>query len=139
MKHTYKLLLYTFISIMLLCVLFVAANESGLLVMACDDIGATTEFYMLMAMELASVCLIPLALWMFRAKAVKRRLAEEREKALLPFGLARIGLLALPMATDIVFYYLTMIPSFAYLAIIHFLAMFFIFPSKERCVSEVAA
>ena len=139
MKHVCKILRVTFFSFIALCLLIVMANECELIVPASCIPGTTASYYLLMAMEMATLVLIPLALWMFRSGMVRSRLKRHKEKALLTFGLLRISLVAIPMVLDTVLYYVSMTPSYAYLAIIHFLGLFFILPTMERCVGEVAA
>ena len=98
----------------------------------------TAEFYTLMAAELITICVVPLALWMFRAKMIKKSLVAGKENALLRWGLCRQLILAVPMLLNAFFYYAFMLPSFGYLGIILFLSMFFIYPSLERCMFEVS-
>ena len=77
------------------------------------------------------------ALYLFRMRAVRRRLVAGRENALLRLGLVRILMMALPMMADTLLYYIYMLPSLGYLAIILFLSLFFVYPSKERCVGDI--
>ena len=58
--------------------------------------------------------------------------------AVLRFGILRLSLLVVPMVANTLLYYMFMLPSFGYMAIILFLSIFFVFPSMERCVGDVA-
>lgn len=138
MRRTYVILLIAFLLPVLLLLLLIVLFESELLIPGSRTGNLTEEFYVLMAMELLTICFVPVALWMFRSKTIKKKLVSGRERALLPLGLVRLLMLAVPMMVNTLFYYLYMLPSFGYLAIILFLSMFFIFPTMERCVSDVS-
>ena len=99
--------------------------------------GKTTEFYLLTAMELITICIIPLALRLFKFKKVKRQLADGREEALCKWALYRLDMLSVPMFINAVLYYVYQHAAFGYLAIILFLCLFFIYPSMSRCQSEL--
>lgn len=137
MKRTFIILFVAFILPILISLQLIMLFECEYLVPGSRAGNLTEEFYVLMAMELLTICLVPLALWMFRAKFIKARLVAGKERALLTWGLARLLMLGIPMVTNTVLYYLYMLPSFGYLAIIIFLSMFFVFPTMERCVADV--
>ena len=98
----------------------------------------TAEFYTLMAAELITICVVPLALWMFRAKTIKQKLISGKEHSLLRFGILRLSLLVVPMVANTLLYYMYMNVAFGYMGIILFLCLFFVMPTKARCESEVA-
>ena len=95
------------------------------------------EFVFLTVMELAIVCLIPLALRLFKFKKIKQQLVEEGEPAHIKWGLIRLDMLIFPMFLNTLFYYLFANNSFGIMAIILFLCLFFVYPSKKRCETEV--
>lgn len=138
MRRTYVILLIAFLLPVLLSLLLIVLFESELFIPGSRTGNLTEEFYLLMAMELLTICFVPVALWMFRSKTIKNKLISGREQVLLPLGLVRLLMLAVPMMVNTLFYYIYMLPSFGYLAIILFLSMFFIFPTMERCVSDVS-
>lgn len=137
MKKTISLLRASFLLPMAVCLVLIALFENGVLLPG-ERAGLTVEeFYVLSAMELLAIVVVPTALYLFRISAVKRKLVTERETALLRLGLVRILMMALPMMANTLLYYIYMLPSFGYLAIILFLSLFFVYPSAERCVGDI--
>ena len=116
-----------------LSLLMIILFETDILAPGSCGGNLTAEFYTLMAAELITICVVPLALWMFRAKLI-----SGKEHSLLRFGILRLSLLVVPMVANTLLYYMFMLPSFGYMAIILFLSIFFVFPSMERCVGDVA-
>ena len=98
----------------------------------------TLEFVFVSIMELATLILIPLALYLFRIKRVKSELVEKKEAALGKWGVIRIMMLADTMFVNTFLYYMFMNVAFAYMAIILLLSLAFVFPTKERCEQDVA-
>ena len=96
-----------------------------------------TEFYLLTIMELLTICIIPLALRLFKFNKVNTDLLQKREQALARWGIIRLDMLCLPMFINAVLYYVYMHAAFGYLAIILFICLFFVYPSMSRCQSEV--
>ena len=88
-----------------------------------------TEFYLLTIMELLTICIIPLALRLFKFNKVKTDLLQKREQALARWGIIRLDMLCLPMFINAVLYYVYMHAAFGYLAIILFICLFFVYPS----------
>ena len=111
--------------------------EGGLLpegTLACDKI---TEFYFLTIMEIVSICVIPVALRLFKWAFVRRQLVRAPQgSGLLLWGTLRLLMLCLPMVCNVVLYYLFMHPAFGYMGIILLLTLFFIYPSSSRCHNE---
>ena len=121
-----------------LSLLMIILFETDILAPGSCGGNLTAEFYTLMAAELITICVVPLALWMFRAKTIKQKLISGKEHSLLRFGILRLSLLVVPMVANTLLYYMFMLPSFGCMAIILFLSIFFVFPSMERCVGDVA-
>ncbi|MCR5129981.1 MAG: hypothetical protein K6C10_00775 [Prevotella sp.] len=96
-----------------------------------------TEFYLLTVMELLTICVIPLALRLFKFNKVKTQLKEQKAEALRKWGLWRLDMLCIPMFINAVLYYIYMSAAFGYLGIILFLCLFFVYPSMDRCQAEV--
>lgn len=90
-------------------------------------------------MELLTIAIIPFALRLFKFRKVNSKLTENestRWENLLKFGSVRILLLAIPMIINVVCYYLFTLTAFAYMAIILFLCMFFVYPTVDKCIAE---
>ena len=84
----------------------------------------TLEFVIVSVMELATLILIPLALYLFKIKRVRKELVEKKEEALGKWGAIRIMMLADTMFVNTFLYYMFMNVTFAYMAII-------LLPSRE--------
>ena len=90
-------------------------------------------------MELLTIAIIPFALRLFKFRKVNGKLTESentRWDNLLKYGSVRILLLAIPMIINVVCYYLFTLTAFAYMAIILFLCMFFVYPTVDKCIAE---
>jgi hypothetical protein len=94
------------------------------------------EFYLLAFMELLTIALIPWALRLFKMKKVDADLRTHHEIALKKWGVIRQSMLEILLVLNTLFYYLFLNTSFGYMAIIVVLAMFFVYPSRERCETE---
>lgn len=137
MKEVSKILKIVFWAELVPVVLFVILFETGVLEPGILKGGDTGEFIILTIMELFTIGVIPLALYMFKIKRIQSDLYERREPALRQWGLLRMDLLALPLVANVLFYYLYMNVSFGYMAIILFICLFFVYPSEKRCVADV--
>ena len=116
-----------------------------ILVFECDAVAPgilggdkAAEFPVLMSMELITLLLIPLALYLFHMKIVHAALQSEPEQALRKWGFVRLSLLNVLLVANIVCYYLYMSASFGYLAFIAAICLIFVYPSKDRCARETA-
>lgn len=139
MKLTQRILLYALLMHVAILLLVVVLGELSLIDFSCSDMKGNDEFILLTIMELFTLCSIPLALRLFKFAAVRQQLREQREKALLKWGILRMDLLCLPMIINAVCYYVFMTPAFAYMAVIQFLCLVFIFPTYNRCQAEIEA
>lgn len=115
---------------------FVVLFENDLLpcgIMISDD--KSVEFVVATIMELFTICVIPVALKLFRFKRIGKQLTSA--EALSKWGTIRLLMLCVPMIVNTVFYYTFMNVAFGYMGIIIFLCLFFVVPTKERCQSEI--
>lgn len=138
MKRTQKLLMSTFATFVAVTLVIVVLFESDLLPTGIlkDDVGSD-EFWAATIMELLTLCIIPVSLRLFKFGAVSRRLVSA--ESLLKYGMVRMLMLCLPMLANTLLYYLCMNVAFGYMAIIVFLCLAFVLPTKTRCESEVSA
>lgn len=111
-----------------------------------DGVWATDkslEFVIATVMELLTICLIPLALRLFKFKHIHRQLHQAPEdvrwSSLLRYGSLRLNMLCLPLLVNTLLYYLFMNVAFGYMAIILLLCLFFVYPSMARCVDDTLA
>ena len=82
-------------------------------------------FLCLSAMEIITICMLPLALRLFKIKRVAL------------WGSVRMMMMCLPLVANVLMYYLfDLKPAFFYMAVICLIALVFVYPSKDRCLSE---
>ncbi len=110
--------------------------ETEMLVPGAWAAEKTRDYFSAVAMELYTLAAVPLALRLFKFAKVRKRLYEDKEKALLPWGTLRLVMLGGAMLLGVLLYYLFLNVSFGYIAIILLISMVFVYPSLERCVSE---
>lgn len=99
--------------------------------------ATTATFILTAAAELLSLCLIPLSLRLFRFRRVQAAFSANPQAALRRWGTVRLQMLTVPMMAYTLLYYLLMQVAFGYLAIIHLIALAFVWPTKRRCQAEL--
>jgi len=139
MKKTVKILRSILFMQLAILLLVVVLGESEMIDMTVFNGGEDMEFLLLTTMELLTLCIIPLALRLFKFAVVRQQLRDGREKALLKWGILRLDMLSLPMIINAVSYYAFMSVAFAYLSVILFLCLAFVFPTAKRCQAEIEA
>ncbi len=137
-KRTGVILRGIFLSAVALAVLMVVCFECGLLTEGgcAGAADGQTEFVLATVMELLTLCVIPVALRMFKVKKVSDALSHS-PRNLLRYGSVRILLLAVPLVVNTFLYYIYMSVAFGYMAIILLLAMAFVYPSASRCEADI--
>ena len=133
MRRTYKVLNAIFIASLGISATMVLLFETDILP---DGIYHTatgaSEFVWATVMELLTICIIPVALRLFRFRHIAERLVST--EALLNWGALRLLMLCVPMVLNTLLY---MNVACGYMGIILFLCLFFIMPTRARCESEV--
>ena len=94
------------------------------------------EFVIMSMMEILTIIAIPVALKLFKFKAIANKLASDTLLHFERWGIVRLCLLNVPMVINLVCYYLFVGAGFGYHAIILFLSLFFVYPSLSRCYNE---
>lgn len=94
------------------------------------------EFVIMSMMEILTIIAIPVALKLFKFKAIANKLASDTLLHFERWGIVRLCLLNVPMVINLVCYYLFVGAGFGYLAIILFLSLFCVYPSLSRCYNE---
>lgn len=142
MKQAKTILLTAFWSSIAFALLMVIAFETELLPAGTMAAEQSVEFILLSVMEVVTVCLIPLALRLFKFRKVRRSLLSgdqaEKARALMGWGLVRMSMLCLPMIINTLFYYMFMSVAFGYMGIIGLLCLVFVYPSAQRCTDETS-
>lgn len=137
LKQTQKILMVNFWFILIVTLLLVLLYETDFLEPTNLASDVNLVFFLQIVMELVTIVAIPVALKLFSLKAIRSKLVKGKGAALLSWGTARLNMLCLPMLVNTFLYYQTMSPAFGYMAIILFLCLFFIYPSKARCYVEI--
>jgi len=119
-------------------IVLVVVFETGIALPGAWAGNEAREFVLLTAMELLTVALLPLALYLFRLKPVARRLKGDDGHELWRWGLLRLLMIGAPLVVNVLCHELTANASFAYLAIICAIVLCFVYPSKARCQQETA-
>lgn len=142
MKKVRSLLLYTFWGFIALSVLMAFAFETDLLPAGVGAEEKSLDFVLLSVMELVTICLIPLALRLFKFSGIRRRLLtgteDDRAQQLLRWGVSRMMLLCVPMFINTLSYYWFLNVAYGYMAIIGLLCLVFVYPSLQRCHDEIS-
>ena len=137
MKRTQTILMSVFVALLTITILWVVLAETGVIETGQFAGNAQQEFLQVAVMEIATLGSVFLALRLFKFKAIHKELVENKEQALLKWGLIRLVLLEVPMLSNTLFYYQFMNTAFGYLAIIQLLCLPFVFPTMGRCLAEV--
>ena len=127
-----RILQITFYSIVVPAILLVLLFENNVFSAGLYADNKPADFLFITIMEILTICCIPLALRLIKDKTMKkydvpRRMQIYRRKAML-----RLLLLGCPLLVNTFLYYLFMNVAFGYMAIILFLCLLFIIPTKER-------
>ncbi len=126
----------------LLTLLVVAGFESNLLTAGgwSGKEYVVAQFYVNILMLAWLLGGTPLALYLFKMSIPKAQLSHSKEsshKPLMRWGSLRIAILGAPMVLDFLFYYqFGLKVGFFYMSLVHLLALFFVYPSEGRCLSE---
>ncbi len=136
MKHTRTVLMTTFCAFLVVSAVLVVLFETEILptgLLKTEE--KSDEFVLLCLMELLTICVIPLALRLFRFSRVARRLTSP--EALLRWAGLRLYMLCVPMVANLLLYYLYFNVAFGYMGIILLLCLFFVVPTRTRCEGEL--
>ena len=139
MERIKKLLLVCFYVPLAIVALCVVLCETDIIVPGCGYDNVLFQFHLLTLMELVTVALIPLALYLFRIKTVDRDLKAQPLIALRKWGLLRLGMLSVPMVLNTLLYYISLNVAYGYLAIILLICHVFVYPSRARCEQETSS
>lgn len=87
-------------------------------------------------MEVATICLIPLSLRLFKWKHVVSAIHSAGDRAMLRWGTVRLLMLCVPMMLNTWLYYQFMNVAFGYMGIIGLLSLAFVYPTRTRYIQE---
>lgn len=94
--------------------------------------NAQKEFLAVIFMELLTIVMIPLALRLFKAKDVERKVEEGDTSALRKWGTLRILMITVPLLLNTMGYYLYMNTTFGYMALILLICLPFVYISPKK-------
>lgn len=125
-----------FCSLCLMAVI-IGLYENEVLLPGFIEENSMAEFILLTAMELLTVCTVPLAMRLFKFSFVNRAIDSMPEQGLLFWGTIRMLLVCIPVVFNMLFYYLTSLKvAFFYMAVIGIICLIFINPTMRRCLAE---
>ena len=140
MKRIQKILLLNYLFSLGVALLWVVLNENDVFeLVGTLHTDTNSDFMLTSVMEIITICSIPIALRLFKFGTIRETVRKDNSQlhsTFLAFSLVRLDMLLVPMLVNAVLYYLFMNVAFGYMAIILFLACFFVFPSQERCEQE---
>ena len=90
------------------------------------------SYIVLMLIELITLAVVPLALYLFKMKNVKKHLKKYKEKALLKFGCLRLSILGVVLIANTALYYLSGLNTSG--AVKHLVIFSFDFYEANNCV-----
>lgn len=137
MKSVRKTLSILFAVPIFLSLIIVLLYECDLLISGEMERDAVLEYQLVGTMELITICLIPLALRLFKFKFVHRQIIDDSVKGMKKWGILRIAMIAIPMLVNTFLYYQFVNVAFGYMGIIGLLSLVFVYPSEERCRREM--
>lgn len=137
MKSVRSFLNTLFVLPIVLSLVTVVLYESDVMMGGSKTGHEVLEYRVVIVMELLTICLIPLALRLFKFKAVHRQVVDKSGRGLKKWGGVRICMIGVPMLFNTFFYYQFMNVALGYLAIIGLLSLAFVYPSGERCSREM--
>lgn len=137
MEKVRKILLLEFWLPIVVCLVVIVLFENEVLIPGAYGYNKIADYYVAIAMELLTICLIPLSLRLFKFKKVKSSIKESSCQGLLHWGALRLAMLVIPMMANAVLYYLFMNVAFGYMGIIGLLCLVFVYPSRTRCNAEL--
>lgn len=125
---------FVYVGIVAVCV---AGFETGTFWAGIPIDDPNRLFFLQTLMEILTICLVPVALKMFKLKLVSSPIERKMGgKPLAAWGSLRLAMLGMPMVADTYLYYRTLSIAFAYLALISLASMVFVYPSDDRIVAE---
>lgn len=136
MKKTRNILMSLFWGSIVLAVLLAVLFETGLMPKAVWQDYASQEVMTRMIMELVTLAMIPLSLYLFKFGHVHADLLKRKEKALNLWGVLRLLMLLVPMIVNTLLYYMFMQTTYGYMAIILLICLPFVYPSLGRCKAD---
>ena len=136
MKKTRNILMSLFWGSIVLAVLLAVLFETGLMPKAVWQDYASQEVMTRMIMELVTLAMIPLSLYLFKFGHVHADLLKRKEKALNLWGVLRLLMLLVPMIMNTLLYYMFMQTTYGYMAIILLICLPFVYPSLGRCKAD---
>jgi len=137
LKSAQKLLMALFCSVIALALLLVILFETETLPTGVVATEEQANFVLTTLMELLTLALIPLSLRLFKFQKVSNELKVKGGEALRKWGILRLAMLQFPMVFNTLLYYAFMNTTYGYMAIIVLLCMPFVYPSMNRCISEL--
>lgn len=140
MKKIRNLLMAEMLSCIIASLAIVILYETETLLPGSLAGNANAEFLTVSLMEILTICMVPLALRLFKFGNIGRSLASDGGRRLAKWGSIRMMMICMPMMVNTLFYYLFGFNvAFGYMGIICLICLVFINPTMSRCVSETGS
>lgn len=137
MKKTSNILKIELWLFVIICVGMVVAYENNFVLPGVLTGDAGAEFCATTVMELLTICLIPVAMRLFRFQAIRQRIIGGSGSSRLLWASLRLLMLCVPMTINTLFYYwFGFNVAFGYMAIIGLVCLGFVYPTVSRCKAE---
>ena len=137
MKKTSNILKAELWIFVIFCVVVVVAYENDFLLSGALTGDAGADFIATTVMELLTICLIPVAMRLFRFQTIRNRITRGGDSSRLLWSSLRLLMLCVPMAVNTLFYYwFGYKVAFGYMAIIGLVCLGFVYPTVSRCKAE---
>lgn len=120
----------------LICLFMVVLYENDILLVGQWGADRIADYYWAIFMEIATICLIPLSLRLFKWKRVVSAIHAKGDQAMLYWGFLRLAMICLPMLLNTWLYYQFMNVAFGYMGIIGLLSLCFVYPTRTRYNEE---
>lgn len=137
MKRTRNILMTEMLASIIISLAIVTFYETEILSPGTLECDTNTEFLTVSIMEIMTICMIPLALRLFKFKKISTILQNTQEYGLLRLGSLRMAMLCIPLIANTLLYYIFGFNvAFGYMGIICLVCLIFIYPSMSRCETE---
>lgn len=136
-KKIKQILMISFWTYISLAIILVLVYESEILEPGAFASDKVLEFGIVTTLEIFTICIVPLALRLFKFGRVSRDIKDNKVKALKRWAFLRLSMLGLPLVINTLLYYWFLATSFGYMAIILLLSILFVYPNESRCENEL--
>lgn len=139
MKQTRDLLMTLYWTVLIVpALIYVCGDILDIDLAVLSGVSELARYVVSTVMILATLALLPIVLRLFKMQRVHADLVRRRADALKKWGSLRVCILGgLLLLNTLLYYAFGFESSFGYLAIVTLLCMPFVYPTMDRCLTEV--